>query len=182
MATRSRARRGQQVPDSIGDLALMPLLALQSVVNQEFDQFIARHGVSRSEVGAPSKAFNPNVNVLVQNGHVLVEVELPGVKEEDLEASVVDSVLTIRGIRRPEPDGADAQSTRREFRYGAFERSLALPLPVETEHVEGTISDGILRIVLPVSPRRPEPPKRIPLHGNALGLAGERVGATSAGK
>jgi HSP20 family protein len=78
-----------------------------------------------------------------------VEVELPGVSQEDVEITVHNRVLTIKAARR-EPEGRTYTYNGRTF--GRFERSVVLPVSVDSEHVEASLTDGILRLTLPKHP------------------------------
>lgn len=81
--------------------------------------------------------------------HFYVEAELPGLDLNDLEISMADeNVLTIKGLRKaPELEGGTWH--RRERACGAFERTFALPGPVDAEHVEALLKHGVLTIKLP---------------------------------
>jgi HSP20 family protein len=89
---------------------------------------------------------------------IWVEAELPGVKEADVEVTVHNGMLTIRGQRQPEEGRRYFYNGRT---YGRFERVITLPAPVEAEGVEATLTDGVLRVGLPKSPEAK--PRRIAL-------------------
>jgi len=90
--------------------------------------------------------------------HVWVEVELPGVTEKDLDVTVHRGLLSIQGERKPEEGHQYLYSGRT---YGQFERVITLPEAVNTDEVQATLSDGILRIGLLKSPEAK--PKKISL-------------------
>jgi HSP20 family protein len=80
--------------------------------------------------------------------HLHVEADLPGVAEADLEVTMFDGDLFIRGERKCErPEG-----TYDSRRYGRFEQRIALPTAVESEKVEAKLANGVLRVTLPKSP------------------------------
>jgi len=90
--------------------------------------------------------------------HFFIEAELPGVREEDVEVTVHNSMLFIRGERRPE-EGRRYLYNGRSF--GRFERVMTLPEAVKTDDVQATLKDGILFLSLPKSPEAK--PKKIAL-------------------
>jgi HSP20 family protein len=80
---------------------------------------------------------------------VTVKAVLPGVKPEDVEISVSENVLTIKGETRSEETSEKENFYRREIRYGAFSRSIPLPTRVDYEKADADFSDGVLTVSLP---------------------------------
>jgi HSP20 family protein len=81
--------------------------------------------------------------------HLYVEAELPGVAEKDVDITVHNGMLFIRGERRPE-EGRNYLYNGRSF--GRFERIVTLPEAVDIDAVRAELADGMLRITLPKSP------------------------------
>lgn len=81
--------------------------------------------------------------------HVGIEFELPGVVDQDLDITVHNGMLFIRGERKPERGRRYLYNGRS---YGRFERVITLPEAVNTDEVRATMTDGVLRIDLPKSP------------------------------
>ena len=85
------------------------------------------------------------------------EAEIPGVKGEDLDVSVVADELTIKGTRQPLAD-EEAAYHRRERGVGAFVRVVRLPVEVVADKVQASLRDGVLTLVMPkaeaAKPRR----------------------------
>jgi HSP20 family protein len=77
-----------------------------------------------------------------------VELELPGVKSDELELSVVGDELSIK-VERPEVEREGAMYHRRERSVGSFARVLRLPIPVNPDRVEAELRHGVLSITLP---------------------------------
>jgi len=102
--------------------------------------------------GSLPSAFVPGLNAWRENDAVIVEAELPGFRMEDLEISVVDNELTLRGKRSLErPEGATP--LRVERMLTTFERTLRLPVEIDTAKAEATLRDGVLRVTLPITER-----------------------------
>lgn len=91
----------------------------------------------------------PAVNLRENEESVIVEVEIPGVKEEDLDIEVNNEMVTIRGQKKSEEEIKEKDYYRREFSYGSFSRSIAMPVEIESDNAEAELKDGTLRITLP---------------------------------
>jgi|SoiMethySBSTD1v2_1073268.scaffolds.fasta_scaffold910686_2 HSP20 family protein len=93
---------------------------------------------------------------------VVVKLDLPGVKREDIKVSFENQTLAIEGERKVTADAAD-QLYRAERGSGAFRRSFTLPASVDGSRVDASYQDGVLTIKLP---RREEArPRQIPVNG-----------------
>jgi HSP20 family protein len=104
-----------------------------------FGSFLRPHG--------SLNRWNPAVDVYQDNNQFTVYAELPGLKKEEIEISLNGDTLTIGGERKHDADAAQGFRTERYF--GKFQRSLTLPVPVNSEKVNATYKDGILKVVLP---------------------------------
>jgi HSP20 family protein len=80
---------------------------------------------------------------------LVVKGALPGVRPEEVDISVTDGVLTIKGETKSEEENKDENYHRRELRYGAFSRSVALPTRVDHDKAEAKFENGMLTISLP---------------------------------
>jgi HSP20 family protein len=104
-------------------------------------------------------AWAPALDISERKDAYLVTVELPGVKMDDLQITLEDSLLTIQGERQVTNDASEQQFHRVERRYGAFRRSITLPAHVMADAVEASLEDGVLQIVVPKAEEAK--PKRI---------------------
>jgi HSP20 family protein len=91
----------------------------------------------------------PAVNVWTDTDSAVVTAEIPGVSLEDIEISVEDDTLTLRGDRQREALAEEATYHRRERRFGSFLRTFRLTLRVDSEKVDATLRNGVLSISLP---------------------------------
>jgi HSP20 family protein len=93
----------------------------------------------------------PPVNLHETDTHVVVDVELPGLESEDVDISVHDNTLTIKGEKKSEhEEGGEGKSFYRyERSYGSFQRRVPLPCAVETEGVEAKLDKGVLHLSMP---------------------------------
>lgn len=109
-------------------------------------------GVGLSPTGASEQATSwmPAVDVLTRDNDLVVRAELPGVDPaKDIDISVSDGMLTIRGERRIEDRQDNDTFVRLESRYGAFERTLPMPEGVNADDIKAEYRDGVLRVVIP---------------------------------
>ncbi len=91
----------------------------------------------------------PGVNITEDTDHYYVRGELPGVQAEDLDISVVEGRLLIRGERKLGTEDKGANYHRREREGGFFRRIIALPAKVNSEKVSAAIKNGVFTITLP---------------------------------
>jgi len=103
--------------------------------------------MERAPLTVDSGVF-PALNVIEENGKILVNAELPGVKPEDIEISVEGNTLSLRGERKRE-DLGNVSYHRRERTAGKFQRALTLPVEINAEAVEAKCVHGVLKLVLP---------------------------------
>jgi HSP20 family protein len=90
----------------------------------------------------------PAANVWERDDAILVEMEIPGVKQEHLDLTVVENELTVK-VERPELEEGKATFHRRERPTGGFVRTLRLPSAVDASQVEAELRNGVLTITLP---------------------------------
>jgi HSP20 family protein len=90
----------------------------------------------------------PALNVWEEGDALVAEAEVPGVKSDDLEISVVGADLTIRG-RRESESGEQTTYYHRERGTGEFNRVIRLPVEIDADKVEATLVDGVLALKLP---------------------------------
>lgn len=91
----------------------------------------------------------PQFEVSETDGSVMVEAELPGMDEKDIEISVTDHVLTIQGEKKKEAETKKKNYYIAERSYGRFQRSLQLGSGVDTDKVRASFKNGVLTVTLP---------------------------------
>ena len=94
----------------------------------------------------------PAIEVFEKEDKFVVKAELPGMKEEDIDVSVVGDTLTIRGERKAESEVKEEDYYCCERSYGSFSRSIALPSSVDAKKIEASYEDGVLEVSLPKAP------------------------------
>lgn len=138
---------------------------MQGEVNRMFDEMFGNLARSRGrqQVEAPSR-WAPALDVLQENGDVLVRAELPGVRLEDVDITFHNGVLTISGERKAEEEKQGTGYYVRERRYGSFQRSMALPEGVDESKINARFQDGVLEVRVAGAAAVQEP-KRIQIEG-----------------
>ena len=93
--------------------------------------------------------FKPAVNTREGKEAYHVDVDLPGVKKEDINIDVENNTLTISGKRETKSEVKEEDYYRIESSYGKFERSFTLPEKVDTENIRAACEDGVLEVIIP---------------------------------
>jgi HSP20 family protein len=120
-------------------------------VERMFDDFFGRRWLrpfawERPMVEMPAM---PSVDVIDRDDEVVVRAEVPGYKKEDIEVSVSDSSLTIKGETKTEEKEEKGDYYRCEISRGAFSRTVRLPAEVDDSKAKASIKDGMLELTLP---------------------------------
>lgn len=89
------------------------------------------------------------VDVYQTDNEVIIKSTIGGVQPEDLDISINNDLITIRGTRRQEETIADEQYLYKECHWGGFSRSIILPFEVQEEKVKASLKNGVLTIALP---------------------------------
>lgn len=96
--------------------------------------------------------WQPNVDISECDDAIEVKVDLPGIKPEDVDISVFDNRLTIKGEREEEKETKEKTVHRVERRYGSFYRSIELPAGTSADDVSAESDNGVITITLPKPP------------------------------
>ncbi|MEE4455112.1 Hsp20/alpha crystallin family protein [Novosphingobium resinovorum] len=141
-----------------------PLLSLRHDMNRLFDDVLRGFG-SPAFGDLESGVSWPYVELGESANEIRVTAELPGLDEKDVELTVEEGVLTLRGEKRSEVEDTDRGYSERS--YGRFERRIGLPKGIERDKVEATFKDGVLTVILPKTEAANENARRIPVNGKA---------------
>jgi HSP20 family protein len=104
---------------------------------------------SRRSAGAREPALD--MDVYEDNDRIVVKAEMPGMSKDDIQISIADNILTIKGEKKKEEEDTGRDYYRAERAYGAFVRTLPLPAEINPDKVQATFKDGVLEIRLPKS-------------------------------
>ena len=132
-----------------------PVTALRNEVNRIFDDFYDGLNVpSMDRMRASMARFNPKTDVKETDKEIQVTTELPGMAEDDVDVTISDDVLTIKGEKKEEKKDEDKERNyyRTECSYGSFERSVPLPTEVDVDKADAVFKNGVLKLTVPKVP------------------------------
>jgi HSP20 family protein len=127
-----------------------PFMSLQKEMNNLFENFF-----TREEPMWPKGGFLPDVDLTETDKEVRISADVPGVEEKDLDVSLRDDTLIIKGEKKEEKEEKSGGRYYAERSYGAFERRIALPCEVEPDKVKADYKKGVLSITLQKSAKAP---------------------------
>lgn len=138
-------------------MALINWLGQESAFSQfdrsqhDFDRLLTlfRPWSTSSPWSSTGAGVYPPINVYDDNESYVVRAELPGVDPKDIDISVANNTLTIRGKRETNVEGENISYHRRERNFGEFRRAFTLPDQIDSSKVMAHAKDGILEIRLP---------------------------------
>ena len=136
------------------------LNTLQDRMNRMFED--ANRG-GRPDDPVSTTSWSPSVDIFETENSITVKAEVPGVKQDDIELSLENNVLTLKGERRFEKDTNDENYHRIERAYGTFSRSFSIPAVVDEDNIAADYKEGVLTITLPKTEKAR--PKQIAISG-----------------
>ena len=121
------------------------MMSLRDAMDRLFeDSFVTRRGFPALWNGDTLA-----LDVYETEESLVIKTSLPGVKPEEVDITVTEDVLTIKGEARSEEKVESANYLRQERRYGNFQRSLQLPGSLQTDRAEATFENGVLTLTIP---------------------------------
>lgn len=149
-----------------------PLFGLRREIDRLFDDAWSGRG---------SAPWVPAVDVRETENDIALDVELPGIKPEEVNVSVDQGVLTISGEKHEErKEGEEGRYHTIERRYGSFTRSFTLPQGVSEDQIEAEFENGVLTVRIPKA-ALPQP-RRIQIGGRAGQTGGRQQVSTGRGR
>jgi HSP20 family protein len=119
---------------------------------------LQHHEVTKEEGSVAS--FVPAVNTREGEKAYYIELDVPGMKKEDIEITAEENMLTISGERKRLEEAKEDYYYQVESHYGTFSRSFTLPQKVDIEKIEAHFENGVLEVVIPkLSPEATQPKK-----------------------
>jgi HSP20 family protein len=136
-----------------------PFALLRREMDSLFDNFFRGFDIEpfESRIGS----FSPKVDVTENDKEIKISAELPGMDEKDIDVSLQNDMLTIKGEKHEEKEDKGKDYYRMERSYGSFSRTIPLPVEVETEKVEAKFRKGVLSITLPKTAKAVAETKKI---------------------
>ncbi len=144
----------------------MTYLTLRRPTLTPFKFFTTPSVFNRPNVVTGEYRWRPTTDISETDDSFEVRAELPGVSKDDVQISVKENLLTIKGEKRQENLDDSKNYKRIERRYGTFERNFTLPPKVDTDNINASFNDGVLTLSIP----KPEEvkPKEIPISSHTV--------------
>lgn len=136
-----------------------PFTSLRREMDRLFDDFVSGRGMTRWP--GDGAGVDLRFDVAESDREVKVTAELPGVDEKDVEVTLSDDLLTIRGEKKREQEKKEESYHMVERSYGSFARSLRLPFAVDQSKVDARFKNGVLTITLPKPPEAQKPAQKV---------------------
>ena len=114
-------------------------------MNRLFDRFF----MERPETELSEGKWSPSLDISETKDALVINAEIPGINPDDINISIIDNVLTIKGEKKEEKEEKEENCYCKEICCGSFSRSVRLPVSVKTEDINASYKNGILKIVLP---------------------------------
>ncbi len=150
------------------------LRTLQEEVNRLFSTNLTR---AFDDEGIGRGAWAPSVDIYENKDQIVLEAELPGMKQDDFDLSIENNVITLRGERKFEKTDEGDNYHRVERSYGSFTRSFTLPQTVSAEGATAEYNNGVLRVTLPK--REETKARRIQVSGTGTGATQKAIDTTA---
>lgn len=131
-----------------------PLSSLHREIDKAFDEFNKNFGQMPFAALAQRAEgmMSPSVDVKETEKSIEISAELPGVSEKDVEVTVSDNMLTLRGEKKAEKKEEKENFHMIERSYGSFQRSIRLPFDAKAEDIDAQFKDGVLKVVIAKPP------------------------------
>ncbi|MDB5709298.1 MAG: heat-shock protein [Sphingomonas bacterium] len=141
-----------------------PLLSLHREMNRLFDDVFRGFDMPAFGNTGPGAAW-PRVELGESDHDIRVTAELPGLGEKDVDISLEEGVLTLRGEKHSQVEDRNRGYSERS--YGRFERRIGLPNGIDRDRATASFENGVLTVVLPKTEAANENVRRIPVNANA---------------
>ncbi len=146
-----------------GPAPMDPFAAMRAEMDRVFDSFLTGKSgripsLFTSDEGVASL---PNIDIRENGTEVVIEAELPGMKDEDVDVELRNGMLTIRGEKKIEEEKKEDDYHLTERRYGSFQRSFRVPEGIDEGKIDASLENGVLHIALPKKDGTSAKPRKI---------------------
>lgn len=124
-------------------------VTLRDRMNRLFDETVTQRGEDKDLM---STAWSPSCDIFETENELVLNAEVPGIDEDDIEVKIEDNTLTIQGERKLEKETKEENYHRVERSYGSFYRSFSLPHYINQENIKAEHDNGVLKVHMPKKP------------------------------
>ena len=121
------------------------MLDLQNNLNRVLGFALGKRGASGETT------WNPSVDIYRQGENFILKSELPGLGKDDIDITIVDNIVTLKGSKKYESEIKDEDYYHVERLFGSFERSFELPANIDRSKVKALFNNGVLEVTLPLA-------------------------------
>lgn len=159
----SSLRKWRKNPSLLSEQGFSPLIELSPNLHHALNELSELFNASKL---SPLEQFDhlkitPAIDLVEDGETYKVEVEMPGMGEEEIKVSFSENLLTIQGEKTVSRKNKDKNYVSREISYGRYERSITLPLNADTEKATASFKKGMLWVVIPKKSSNKESTKEI---------------------
>ena len=131
--------------------SLMPWTGMPSL-KHEMDRLFDRFAEFKWDEFPTLGEWAPSLDLSETKDNLVVKMEVPGMDPKDIQISLQENLLTVKGEKKQEKEEKEERYHRVERTYGAFTRSVRLPVTVDGSKVNATFKNGLLTVTLPKTP------------------------------
>lgn len=145
------------------DSLFQPMQTFQKKMNEVFESFFKDfdEGFLPWQSSAEKSDFLPRIDVAETDKEIMVNVELPGMTEKDVEITLDHGILSIKGEKQQKSEDKKGHYHYVERRYGSFYRGIPIPAEIDHNKIEAVFKNGVLGISLPKKEITGSPSRRI---------------------
>lgn len=140
-----------------------PFSKLRDEVEHIFDEFPARFPSLQSASRSAFLMPIPAIEMIENDKAYKISVEVPGIDLDDIDLSVQQDMLVLKGEKREEHSESDRTHSSSERTYGCFERHITLPADADVESIEASTKNGVLMIEIPRDKENKQSARSIPI-------------------
>jgi HSP20 family protein len=129
--------------------AMDPFTQMRQEIDQMFNGMLPDWAGRMNLLDRRFGSWMPQIDVNETAKEIRVTVELPGMEEKDIEVSLLDGALTIKGEKREEHEEERGDVYHSERQYGMFERTIPLASEIDADRIKASFKKGVLKIALP---------------------------------
>jgi HSP20 family protein len=122
------------------------LVSLREKMNRLFEDAVTARGEERDMIAS---IWTPSVDIYETENAIIMNAEVPGIDEKDIDIKIEDNTLTVSGERKFEKETKEENYHRIERSYGSFYRSFTIPRNVDQDKIKAEHDNGVLKITLP---------------------------------
>ena len=142
-----------------------PFAEIRAEMDRVFDGFLGRSLFGRPALFGRTEpaTIAPDIDIRENDKEIILEAELPGIDEKDVEVVIRDGVLSLKGEKKSERDEKKDNYHLVERNYGSFERSFRLPDTADEAQIKADFNKGVLRVIVPKRAEAVKAEKKIPI-------------------